>query len=277
MTRKRTAVIRVQGASLHCDVAGDGPTLLLISPGLGDSGFHARLADLLADTFRVVTFDRRGNSRSLLEDPRADLDVAEHASDARHVIEQLGTAPAHVFGGSGGAIIALDLMTRHPGSVRMLVAHEPPVVRLLPEAAAMLAFFEDVHQTHITEGPRPAMQKFSAAYQEPGTPFDFDPDLLPDPEFQSRLIRNRPYFFEHEMRSFAGYEVEIDRLAARRDRIVLGAGADSIDRYPARCAAALSEALGTRFALFPGGHTGYLERPRQFAETLRGILLPSSD
>ena len=51
-----------------------------------------------------------------------------------HLVSALGGGPADVFGSSGGAVVGLALVTARPGQVRTLVAHEPPVVELLPDS-----------------------------------------------------------------------------------------------------------------------------------------------
>jgi hypothetical protein len=55
------------------------------------------------------------------------------------------SAPAFVFGSSGWAVVGLALVTAHPGQVRTLVAHEPPVVELLPDSAQLRASIQDVY------------------------------------------------------------------------------------------------------------------------------------
>jgi hypothetical protein len=58
------ATLDVPGATLHDEVRGDGPVLLMICGGVYDAAGYAGLADQLADRCTVVTYDRRGNSRS---------------------------------------------------------------------------------------------------------------------------------------------------------------------------------------------------------------------
>jgi pimeloyl-ACP methyl ester carboxylesterase len=70
-----------------------------------------------------------------------------------------GGGPAAVFGSSGGATVGLALVTTHPDQVHTLVAHEPPVVQLLPDSAQVRAEFEDVYATYEADGADKAMQK----------------------------------------------------------------------------------------------------------------------
>src|SRR5439155_17004531 len=48
----------------------------------------------------------------------------------------LGAGPVEMFASSGGAVTALALVAAYPGDVITLVAHEPPLIPVLPDAAA---------------------------------------------------------------------------------------------------------------------------------------------
>jgi len=91
----------------------------------------------LADEFTVLTYDRRGNSRSGLHGGPAPLVMEEQSADALAVLDANGIDKALVFGNSGGASIALDLAARHPGQVNAAVVHEPPVPAVLPDPIAL--------------------------------------------------------------------------------------------------------------------------------------------
>jgi pimeloyl-ACP methyl ester carboxylesterase len=52
------------------------------------------------------------------------------------VIEALGAGPVEMFASSGGAVTALALVAAYPDDVMTLVAHEPPLIPVLPDAAA---------------------------------------------------------------------------------------------------------------------------------------------
>jgi pimeloyl-ACP methyl ester carboxylesterase len=58
-------------------VRGTGPVLLIIQGGAGDADGSDRLADRLIDAYTVVTYDRRGLSRS------PPTDVAKHPTMTR--------------------------------------------------------------------------------------------------------------------------------------------------------------------------------------------------
>ena len=79
----------------------------------------------LADSFRVLTYDRRGHSES--ERPTGQESVREDVADLAALIEHLGLAPAWVVGNSFGASIILRLAGERPELFRGLIGHEPPL------------------------------------------------------------------------------------------------------------------------------------------------------
>jgi len=62
----------------------------------------------------------------------------------------------------GGAVTALALATRYPGSVRTIVAHEPPVAVFLSNAAEAEEGIRDVYETYRRDGIRAAWARFGA-------------------------------------------------------------------------------------------------------------------
>src|SRR3712207_5001269 len=95
----------------------------------------APLADLLAQHRTVVTYDPRGVGESTVTDRTAAVTPEVEADDLAAIIEAVGGGPADVFASSGGAVAALALVSRHRDLVGTVIAHEPPVTELLPDAA----------------------------------------------------------------------------------------------------------------------------------------------
>ncbi|MFD5187376.1 alpha/beta fold hydrolase [Streptomyces sp. NPDC058357] len=157
-----THTLHVPGAHLHYEVRGAGPLLLVMGSPM-DAGAFAPLADALANDHTVVTHDPRGISGSTLDDPEQDSTPERRADDVAAILDALGADSADVFGSSGGAVTGLALVARHPARVRTLVAHEPPVMELLPDAAEQRAMTEDIIETFHREGQGAAWMKFSRA------------------------------------------------------------------------------------------------------------------
>ncbi|MEV0616526.1 alpha/beta fold hydrolase [Nonomuraea sp. NPDC050404] len=170
MTTPTAGRLRVPGATLHYEVRGSGPLLLLIPGGTGGAASFDGIADDLAADHTVVSYDPRGLSRSPLDDPQARQEVAQHADDAFRLLELVAPgASARVAGCSSGAIVALHLLTAHPERISLVVAHEPPVVEVLPDAAGHRAMLARVQDTFHREGLMPAAAIFAAALTRPAT------------------------------------------------------------------------------------------------------------
>ncbi|MEE6271003.1 MULTISPECIES: alpha/beta fold hydrolase [Streptomyces] len=275
-TTPTTGELRVDGATLHYEVRGRGPLLLLIPGGTGGAAAFDAVADTLATTHTVATYDPRGMSRSTLDDPEALQRVAEHADDAFRLLERLSPdAPARVFGASSGGIVALHLLTTRPERVERVVVHEPPVVEVLPDAAVHRALIARVQATFRTEGLMPAMAAFAAGLaKDGGTPAPRAQVELP-PQAAARAERTRanlPFFVGRIVPGFMSYAPDLERLAALSDRLVLACGQDSRGELPYRPAALLAERFGCELRHFPGGHTGLTTHPVEFGALLHQAL-----
>ncbi|MFH8409385.1 alpha/beta fold hydrolase [Streptomyces sp. NPDC018019] len=274
MTGPTIGSLRVNGATLHYEVRGRGPLLLLIPGGTGGAAAFDGIADDLAATYTVAAYGPRGMSRSPLDDPEAEQRVAEHADDALRMLDLLSPGePARVFGASSGAIAALHLLTAHPERVERVVAHEPPVVEVLPDAPAHRALVARVRETFRTQGLMPAMAVFAAGLKEDGGSPEPAPALPPQAAARAeRTLGDLPYFIGRIVPGFMSYVPDLDRLQALSDRLVLACGRDSRGELPHRTAAFLAERFGTELRHFPGGHIGLTTHPAEFGEALGKAL-----
>lgn len=140
--------LKVPGARLHYELRGAGPLVVLIGAPM-DADAFAPLADLLASDHTVLTADPRGIHRSRVEDPQADSTVELRADDLSRLITHVAAGPAVVMGSSGGAVTALALAQEHPEQVEVVIAHEPPLVELLPDRDEAIARTEDYCTTYL--------------------------------------------------------------------------------------------------------------------------------
>ncbi|GAA2145698.1 alpha/beta fold hydrolase [Actinomadura napierensis] len=269
-----TRTLDVPGASLHYEVRGSGPVLLLICGGIYDAAGYAGLAALLADRYTVVTYDRRGNSRSPLAGPPELQDVAVHADDASRLLAEVAGAPAFVFGNSSGAQIALELAVRHPDQVRAVVAHEPPLLGLLPDADHWESVISDVEQAYRDGGAGPAMGVFGAAMGMSGGDDSADaaePAEPPSPEMLemfARFEKNTGFFIGYEVPAFGRHALDLEELRAAPVEIVVAVGEKSAGEPPHRAGLALAERLGRPAETYPGDHGGFGAEAPAFAANL---------
>ena len=265
----RTGTVATEGDELYFEVRGDGPPLLMIPGGLGDAGFYEHAAEVLAEDYRVISYDRRGNSRSTRNFP-SSFEVAQQARDAVAVMQAAGHDSAHVFGNSAGAIIAFELAAEHPGHVQTVVAHEPPSVQVLADGEKWLGMFASVYRTSFVLDPATANMQFSLSLRAvPFSAFGHTPE-----GFGERTEANQDFFIRHEMLPLVNYRPDTARIAANGVDIVVAAGELTLatGTYYGRTAPVLAAELGHRAVAFPGHHLSYMDTPEEWSQSLRDTL-----
>jgi pimeloyl-ACP methyl ester carboxylesterase len=274
MSAKTVNKLTVPGATLHLEVTGSGPVLLLIAGGGTDAGIFDGIVGQLGASYTVVAYDPRGNSRSRYDGAPADERVEQGAEDALALINEVaGDEPAYVFGTSSGAITGLELITRHPDRVRTLIAHEPPCVEVLPDPSDPRAFFQDVYDTYRSDGVAAADVLFMNGAGLANDAMPPIEDLLPEyREPAERMQANADNFYAHKLLPFTRYHPDLDALKAVADRIVPAAGLLSGDQLAAGPIEMLADHLGWPVVMFPGGHGGYASHPVPFATHLAALL-----
>jgi pimeloyl-ACP methyl ester carboxylesterase len=280
MTMPNTATTRslaVPGARLHYELRSGAdfaagradPPLLVIGSPMASADF-ASLADALAGDRTVVTYDPRGHANSTIDDPDEESTPEQRADDIVAILDDLGADSADVFGSSGGAVTGLALVAQHPGRVRTLVAHEPPLLELLPDALQQRATTEDIVATFHAAGLQAAWYKFMV-----NAGFDMTmPVKMPAEQTEptEQDVREAARFFDHELRPTTRYLPDIDALKNSPSRVVIGIGVDSGRLLTDQTSRALATLLGSTPAEFPGDHGGFLGAPEEFADALRRVL-----
>ncbi|MBJ7337376.1 alpha/beta hydrolase [Mycolicibacterium sp.] len=264
--------IDVPGARLHYEVRGNGPLLLVIGSPMAAAEF-APLAHAMAHDHTVVTHDPRGFAGSPVDDPDSPSNPDLRADDVAAILDALGAESADVFGSSGGAVTGLALVARHPGRVRTLVAHEPPLLELLPDAEQQRAATQDITDTFLADGLHAAWMKFMVNAGFDLAAFgDGPPDSHGAPVNPEQELAEGARFFVHDLAPTTQYLPDFDALRASPTRIVIGLGAESGNLVTHRTSIAVAERLGVPTTEFPGDHGGFLGAPGEFANRLREIL-----
>jgi pimeloyl-ACP methyl ester carboxylesterase len=275
MNPTATGGLAAPGATLYYEIRGTGPALLLIPGGGGEATVYTTVADALAGRHTVISYDRRGFGRSALDAPLDDAArLPTDADDAARLLDELAGGRGCVFGNSSGAIVGLELLARHPDRVETLVAHEPPLLCVLPDGDRYLRLLREVYETWRRDGVEPAMQRFTAGLgvalpPRPPQEAELAPHVR---ELLARARRNREFWLEHEMRQYAAATPDLAALRAASARLVLANGSGSRGSVPYRPALALADRLSLAVAEFPGDHVGFLAHPAAFAERLAGVL-----
>ncbi|MGC4856731.1 alpha/beta fold hydrolase [Micromonospora sp. DT4] len=288
MTTKQTHHLAVPGVDLVYDVrgplppAGGRPALLMIGQPMTAEGFDA-LAPHFTDR-TVVTYDPRGLGRSTRSDGRTDHTPQQQAADLHLLIEALDAGPVDVFASSGGAVTALELVATHPADVVTLVAHEPPINAVLPDAAAAEHARNAFNEAYQAKGFGAGMAAFIAMTSWQGEFTDaYFAQPAPDPAMVGMPTdddgsRDNPLLSKSSW-AITDYRPDASVLTAASTRIVIAVGVESTGTYTARTALGTAALLGQEAVVFPshhggflGGEFGYAGQPEEFAARLREVL-----
>ncbi|WP_373861411.1 alpha/beta fold hydrolase [Nocardia grenadensis] len=262
--------------------AGGRPPLFMIGQPMAAAGFRA-LATYFPDR-TVVTYDPRGIGRSVRKDGRVDHEPEVQAEDVHAVVEALGAGPVEMFASSGGAVTALALVAAHPGDVITLVAHEPPLIPVLPDAEAAERARVAVRDTYEAKGSGAGMAAFLAMTSWQG---EFTDEYFAQPAADPALFgmpaeddgsRDDPLLSDRS-RAVTSYRPDLTATAAAPTRIVIAVGMETGNTFTGRTATATAELLGQRVTVFPSHHGGFLDgefgyagQPEEFAHRLREVL-----
>jgi pimeloyl-ACP methyl ester carboxylesterase len=190
----------------------------MIPGASGSSDAYDGVADCLAPHLTVVTYDRRGFSRSQLNGQQDDTHrLRTDVDDAARLLERFGSGPAIVFGSSSGAIVALDLLARHPSLIGTLVAHEPPLVKLLAAGQYWKDVFLGLYQQYLDLGPHHALRGFRDQVLAESDRLALARAM--EATGGKSVMTNTRYWFEHELRQYPAVDLDLDPLKALADRI----------------------------------------------------------
>ena len=263
-----TGRVTTEGDDIYYEVRGHGQPLLMISGGGGDAGFYSLVADRLSDEYKVITYDRRGNSRSSRHEPQ-NFEISQQSRDAVAVLRAAGESSAFVCGNSGGAVIALDMAKTQPQAIRAAVIHEPPVLRVLPDSAKRQHFIAGLYQMAFRFGANITMLRFALALGIPWRAFRSVPE-----DFAIRNGKNHDFFLKHELLPFSNYQPDIELIKGNRVKLFLAAGKMTLDKqkFYGRTAPILADMLGCLMVVFPGHHLSYFDMADEWSATLREVL-----
>ncbi|MEV6490671.1 alpha/beta hydrolase [Actinoplanes sp. NPDC051633] len=279
-----THTLAVPGAEIVYDVRGplDQPILMMIGQPMTADGFEA-LASYFTDR-TVVTPDPRGLGRSKRTDGRSDNTPQQQAADLHLLIQELGGGPVDLFASSGGAVTALELVTTHPDDVATLVAHEPPINSVLPDAEAADRGRAAFNEAYETKGWGAGMAAFMAMTMWQGEYTDeYFAQPAPDPaafgmptEDDGR--RDDPLLSKNSW-AVTSYQPDVAALKAAPTRIVIAVAEETAGTYTSRTSYAMAALLGQEPTVFPSHHGGFLDdrfgyagKPAEFSAKLREVL-----
>jgi pimeloyl-ACP methyl ester carboxylesterase len=264
---------KVNGVRLFYEISGSGELPLFLVHGSWGSHEAWRLvAPELAESFRVVAFDRRGHSAS--DRPLGQGSVHDDVADLAALIEHLGLAPAWVAGNSFGASITLRLAAERPDLLRGAIAHEPPLLSLLAGSREMEPLLGSVRERIGAVVERIAGGDSAGAAEAfvetvalgPGTWAE-----LPA-EAQQMMIVNAPTFLD-EANDPDQLTIDLGRLANFSKPVLLSMGALSPPMYAPVVKQIAAVLPAADLHVFPdAGHIPHATHPKDYTAALKGFV-----
>jgi pimeloyl-ACP methyl ester carboxylesterase len=265
-------IVNLNGVDLFYESEGEGPPLVLVHGDWSDHTTWQTVVPALAESFRVVSYDRRGYSQS--SRPAELGSTRDQEDDLAALIEALGLAPAHVVATSFGGVVALGLATRRPELMRSLVIHEPPLMALVaddPEIQPLLAPFA-AHLGSVLE--RIGRGDHEGAARQFVEEIALGPggwELLPEPN-REIAVRNAPPFLG-QLGDAAATALDRSALARLAVPTLLTEGSESPRWFPAIVAELARTAAGAERGRFQGaGHAPHLTHPDDYVTVVRSFL-----
>jgi len=262
--------IEVNGVRLAYEIHGSSEIPLVMVHG---SWLTRRTWDAivprLAESFRVITYDRRGHGES--EQPEGQGSVREDVADLASLIEQLGLAPAWAAGQSFGGSITLRLAGERPDLLRGIAAHEPPLFSLIaddPDVGPMLeGLFAPLNAAvaeRIASGDHAgaAEQFFEGALGWTEIP----------PDMRQMVIENAPTYLD-EANDPGQIAFDLEWIRGFPHPALLTQGDQSPPLFPP-VIAKLTEALPSAEVgtLAGAGHVVQAEKPQDYAEAITAFV-----
>ena len=264
------SLVEANGTRLYTEVRGSGSPVLFIPGATGDAGHFAHVANALSNDLKVITYDRRGNSRSPRPKGWSRTSIAEQADDAAALLEALAVAPAVVFGTSGGGTILLELLRRHSRVLKGALVHEPALLATSSSASEVGSELQRmIEEGRASGGLRVATERFIRWAGTDGVFEAMEHDL------RERLLGNGEVFFDLELSLFSSYAPDVEVIRRARVPTLVAAGIESRGKFVAAgCAEWLAGQLECDVIWMPGYHAPYWHpgQSKAFAEALRPSL-----
>lgn len=265
-------VARINGVDLYWESSSEsGDPLLLVHGSWGDHHGWDRIVPALARSLRVVTYDRRGHSRS--ERPATQGSIREDVADLAGLIDHLGLHPAHILGNSFGGSIVLRLAAERHDLFRSLLVHEPPLFGVIEDPAAreLLKSFQERRDVVIELLQDGQMENGARQFMET---IAFGPgawEQLPA-EIRRSIVFNAPTFLD-EQRDPEWLMFNLQTLANFPAPALLTQGDQSEPFFPLVVEKIARFLPNSQRRTLPGmGHVPQLTHPAQYAAAVASFL-----
>jgi pimeloyl-ACP methyl ester carboxylesterase len=271
MTLEKINGVRIR----YEDSATAGAPLVLVHGSWGSHHNWDLVAPRLAESFRVVRYDRRGHSES--ERPPGQGSIREDVADLAALIERLDLAPAYVAGNSWGAIITLRLAIARPNLLRAIACHEPPLIALIAGDAAVGPIAQAARKRLAT-----VIDRLAAGDDAGGARLFVETvamgagmwDKLPL-QLQRTFVENAPTYLD-ECRDPEQQSIDLDQVRTIPTPALISHGDQSPPMFQAIVRILAATIPGVEVLSIPGaGHIPHTTHPAEYVAALTAFAARS--
>jgi pimeloyl-ACP methyl ester carboxylesterase len=265
---------KINDINLYWEVNGQkGEPLVLVHGSWGDHHNWDSVVGELSKTFRVLTYDRRGHSKSERREVQGNME--EDVSDLIALVNHAGLAPSHIAGNSGGAAVALKAAARNSNLFQSLVVHEPPLFDLLQNSLDAAPYLQAVNGrieavTALIENKE--LEQAARLFVEtiafgPGTW-----EQLPS-QIQQTFVYNAPTFLD-ETKDPENLYIDTNKLSHFNKPTLLTQGTQSPPFF-IMVSDVLSKAIphAKRRTFEGAGHVPHLSHPKEYVQVVKDFCL----
>lgn len=258
--------LELNDVSLFYEVRGEGEPLLLIHGLSVDSWFYENTAQILSRFYQVITYDRRGNSRS---QAKTDLDcsVEQQSRDVKALLDALHISEVTIVGASAGSIIGEKFLEENPERVKKLIMYEAPMVGMM-EDPEIQQWIENMDDLIARRKYSTALLKFMQSIASTDTRGPKKPE-----EVVRREMNNMKQCLETEFDIFIRHVPDLELSKKYADKITVAVGEKSNDTMYVRAAIQYAETIGAELLYYPGYHNLPCDLPKEFAICVLGTLM----
>lgn len=277
----QSGIVSTEGDALYYKVRGVGKPILFIAPGGGNGDDYLPVANILADTYKVITYDRRANARSTRNFPNA-FSISQQSRDAVAILNEIGESKVIVVGNSSGAVVALDMATAFQKYIHAVIIHEAPISTVLPEEEAekWKNFFISCYKLATEKSASAGAKKFFFGVELPTYSLLWatiklrvftQKEQLDDKPLRISRKDATDVLLLNELLPVTQYEPDFEKAKADGVKLFIGCSQYGLKRntWYAKAARKMAEKLSCGMIEFPGHHGSFMDSPDKWAEVIR--------
>jgi len=259
-------LIQVGDIKMDYRIYGNGyPLVMIMGYGSTMKLWEPELIRMLSSYFKLIVFDNRGMGNT--EVGQREFTIQQFADDTAGLMDALGIRQAHVLGWSMGALIAEEVVLRHPGKVNKLILYAAHCnASLFPPAPEVVQKLTDTSGTPEEKGMR-----FISVL--------FPPDWLQIHRERIKEIFYRPMgnisteTVTKQSIAIGAWKGCCDRLGEINNPTLVIAGVDDVLVPPENARYLASKVPNAQLVLSEdGGHGLMFQYPEKFSEKVIGFF-----